>query len=103
MRYRRIALLIAIYVTFDLTNPFVGCAFNFNAEEAIDGVSRQGERALHQPAAVALPRPSGSENTGLARPTPASPFLSRALLGWSGQLRQGHASHSDPQSPTEDH
>jgi len=48
MRYRRLTLLIALYVTLDLTNPFVGCVFNFNTEESMDGVSQQHERLLRQ-------------------------------------------------------
>ncbi|MGH7384405.1 MAG: hypothetical protein ACREKG_04425, partial [Candidatus Rokuibacteriota bacterium] len=76
MRYRRLALLIAFYVSFDLTNPFVGCAFNFDAEESMDGVSRQHERLRHHAAAVALPMPSGGEAAGLARSAPAPRPLS---------------------------
>lgn len=103
MRCRRLALVIAVYVSFDLTNPFVGCAFNFDAEESMDGVSRQHERLLHQAAAVPLRLPSDGGAAGLARSTPAQRPLSRALDEWFVQLRQAHALHSDPQSPTEDH
>jgi hypothetical protein len=103
MRYRRIALMIAIYVSFDLTNPFVGRAFNFNAEESMDGVSRQHERLLHQAIPVPRPLPPGRDNAGVARPAPTRPFPSRALGEWLVQLRQAPAPHSDPQSPTEDH
>jgi len=103
MRYRRIALLIAVYVTLDLTNPFLGCAFNFNADQSMDGVSHQHERLLHHTTAVGLPTTPGGENGGLARSAPARPFLSRALGEWFVHLRQAHAPHSDPPSPTEDH
>jgi hypothetical protein len=103
MRYRRIALVIALYVTVDLTNPFVGGAFSFNAEESMDGVARQHERLLHQAAAVPLPMPTGEDNPGIARPAPAQAFLSRSLGEWFVHLRLAHAPHSDPQSPTEDH
>jgi hypothetical protein len=103
MRYRRLTLLIALYVTLDLTNPFVGCVFNFNTEESMDGVSRQHERLLRQTAAVVLPTPSGDEGAGSARSTLSQSLRSRDLRAWLGQLRQAHAPHSDPQSPTEDH
>lgn len=103
MRYRRIALMIAIYVTFDLTNPFVGRAFNFNSEESMDGVSHQHQRLLHPAIPVSRPLPPGRDDTGVARPAPTRPFLSRALGEWFVQLRQAPALHSDPQSPTEDH
>jgi hypothetical protein len=103
MRCRRIALMIALCVTFDLTNPFVGCAFNFNADETMDGVARPHERLLHQAGVVPLPRPLGGDEPGLARPAPSWAFPSRALGEWFVQLRQAHAPQSDPQSPTEDH
>ena len=103
MRYRGIALMVALYVTLDLTNPFVGCAFNFNAEESIDGVSHQHERLLHQTAVAPLSMRSGGDNAGLARPAPTRAFPSRPLGEWFVELRQAHAPHSDPQSPTEDH
>ena len=103
MRYRRLALLIAFYVSFDLTNPFVGSAFNFNAEDSMDGVSRQHERLRHHAASVALPMASGGEAAGLARAAPARRPRSRTRDEWFVQLRQAHAPHSDPQSPTEDH
>ena len=103
MQYRRLALLIACYVSFDLMNPFVGCAFNFNAETSMDGVSRQHERLVPRAGAVALPSSAGGEAAGVARSTPARRPLSRGLDEWFVQLRQAHTPHADPQSPTEDH
>jgi hypothetical protein len=103
MRYRRIALMIALYVTFDLTNPFVGRAFNFNADETMDGVTCPHEPLFHQAGMVPLPMPSGRDEAGLARPAPARAFPSRAIGEWFVQLRQAHAPQSEPQSPTEDH
>jgi len=103
MRYRRIALLIALYVTADLTNPFVGSAFNFNAEESIDGVARQHERLLHHAAVVPLPMPAGEDNARITRRAPTQAFPSHPLGEWFVHLRQGHAPHSDPQSASEDH
>jgi hypothetical protein len=103
MRYRRIAFVIALYVTMDLTNPFVGSAFNFNAEESMDGVSRQHERLLHEVVPVPLSMPSGGDTAGVARPVAVRPFPFRALGEWFVQLRQAHAPHSDPKSPSEDH
>ncbi len=95
--------MIALCVTFDLTNPFVGSAFNFNADETMDGVARQHEPLLHQAGVVPLPRPSGGDEAALARSVRTWVFPSRALGEWFVQLRQAHAPQSDPQSPTEDH
>jgi hypothetical protein len=103
MRFRKTALLIALYVMFDLTNPFVGCAFNFEVDESMDGAARQPERLRGQAVTVAPSMPAGSGDTTLTRPLCSHRPGSRALDEWFVQLRQAHAPHSDPQSPTEDH
>lgn len=103
MRYRRIALMVALYVTVDLTNPFIGCAFNFNAETSVDALSLAPERLLPQGTPAVLPTPSDGSRGGTPRLAAARPFMTRLLDGWLAQMRQGHAPHSDPQSPTEDH
>jgi hypothetical protein len=102
MRCRRLTLLIALFVTLDLTNPFIGRAFSFNAEESMDGISRQHERHVRQAAVGVLPTPSGGDSPGLTRSELRAP-LSRSLSEWFGQLRQAHAPRSEPQSATEDH
>lgn len=103
MRYRRIALVIALYVTVDLTNPFVGGAFSFDAEESMDGVARQHERLRHQEAAESLPMSAGEDRAEIARSVSAPPAPSRLLGEWFVHLRLAHAPQSDPQSPAEDH
>ena len=103
MRYRRIAFMVALYVTVDLTNPFIGCAFNFNPEESIDGLSRSHERLLPQETPAVLPTPSGRDHARIARLAPTWPFTARLRGGWLAQMRQAHAPNSDPQSSTEDH
>jgi hypothetical protein len=102
MRYRRMALLVAVYMTLDLTNPFVGSAFNFNVEESMDGVPRQHERLLPQTVAVALPARARDDGAPV-RSTLAPRSGSRALDGWLVHLRQAHVPRSDSPPPTEDH
>ena len=103
MRCRRVALLTAFYLVLDLTNPFMGCAFNFNAEESMDGVPRQHERLRHQARSVEVPlRPAG-EITRLVQPALSRRPEVLPVAEWQADLRQGHAPGSDPPSPTEDH
>lgn len=103
MHYRRLALLTALYLSLDLANPFMGCAFNFNTDESMDGVSRQHERLRHQARSVEVPvRPVG-EITRLAQPVLAWRPEARPVAEWQADLRQGHAPGTDPPSPTEDH
>lgn len=104
MRYRRLALVITLYLSLDLTNPFIGCAFNFNLEESVEGVSRQHERLLLQTDRVGLPAaPLRSESAGTVRTIPVERPEVRALAEWFVALRQGHPAASDPQSSPEDH
>jgi hypothetical protein len=103
MRYRRLALLTAFYLILDLTNPFMGSAFNFNAEQSMDGVSRQHERLHHQARSVDVPVPPAGEITRLAQPALTWRPEVCPVAEWQADLRQGHAPGSDPSSPTEDH
>ncbi len=103
MRYRRLALLVVLYLSLDLTNPFIGCAFNFNLDESAEGVSRQHERLLLETDRVGQPAPLRSETTGAVRATLVERPEGRALAEWFVALRQGHAAASDPQSSPEDH
>jgi hypothetical protein len=103
MRCRRLALLTAFYLVLDLTNPFMGCAFNFNAEESMDGVSRQHERLRHQARTVEVPLRSAVGITRLVQPALSWGPEVRPIAEWQADLRQGHAPGSDPTSPTEDH
>lgn len=102
MRFQRLVLFTALYLILDLTNPFVGCAFNFNADESMEGVSRQHEQLLPQTGDLAVPvRPAieidRARIARLARPEV------RPLAEWLANVRQAHAPTSDPQSATEDH
>jgi hypothetical protein len=104
MRYRRLALLTVLYLSLDLTNPFIGCAFNFNAEESMEGLARQDERLLQQVGSVEVPVRSGVENGTLRQPALlVRRSQVRTLAVWLVDLRQSHGPTSDPQSPTEDH
>ena len=103
MRYRQLALLTALYLSLDLTNPFIGCAFNFNTDESIEGVSRPHERLLHQAGNVEVPVRPGVESGPLGLPVLVRRLEVRPLAEWFVDLRQAHAPTSDPQSPSEDH
>ena len=103
MRWRRLALLTAFYLSMDLANPFMGCAFNFNAEESMEGVSRQHERLRHQARSVEVPVRPAAETPRLAQAALTWRPEARPVAEWQADLRQGHAPGSDPPSPTEDH
>lgn len=103
MRYRRLALLTALYLSLDLTNPFIGSAFNFNAEESMEGVSRPHERLLHHVGSAEVPVRPRVEIVTLAQALVGRRPEVRPLAEWFVDLRQAHGPTCDPQSPTEDH
>ena len=103
MRYRRLALVVGLYLCLDLTNPFVGRVFIFDVGESIDGIVGQHERLSARTDATGLPVPSAGPTAGSARTAPARRMRVRPLDGWFVQLRQAHAPLSDPHSATEDH
>jgi hypothetical protein len=99
MRYRHLVWMIGFFLVLDLTNPFIGSAFNFNVEESVDCVSRQHERLPQQIGSVTLPVPLTAD---VVRAAPIRPRV-RARADWFVQLRRAHPPLSDLQSPTEDH
>jgi hypothetical protein len=103
MRFRRLALLVALYVSLDLTNPFVGGAFSFELDESLDAVSRPHERLHPEAGTLAVPEPPRLRRGERVRPAPVGNLPTRRLDEWLGQLRPAQASLSDPQSATEDH
>lgn len=103
MRFRQLTLLVALYVSLDLTNPFIGGAFSFEVGESLDAVSRQHEPLHPEAGTLAAPEPPRPRRDERARSAPVGSPQTRRLDEWLGQLRQAQASLSDPQSATEDH
>lgn len=103
MRFRQLALLVALFVSLDLTNPFIGGAFSFEVGESLDAISRPHEQLHTEACTLALPEPPRPRRGDRVRPAPVGSPQTRRLDEWLGQLRQAQASLSDPQSATEDH
>ena len=103
MRLRHLALLVALYVSLDLTNPFVGGAFSFDVDESLDAVSSPHEQLHPEADTLAVPEPPQPERGERSRSVPVLRPQTRRLDEWLGQLRQAQASLSDPQSANEDH
>ena len=103
MPLRRFALLVGLYLSLDLTNPFLGCAFNFNLAESVEAVSHQHGRLVLQSDHGTTPAPVETETGGSVRTAPGRRPEARALDEWLVALLQGHAGASDPPSSLEDH
>ncbi len=102
MKAKRLTLLVLLYVTVDLSSPFIPGAFSFNPDESVDGIDVRDERT---------PRVSVTSAHSLAvRPVahkalPAVVQRARVIrvLERFVDMRQTHGASADPQPPTEDH
>jgi hypothetical protein len=101
MRARRLILLLGLYVSLDLTNPFMPGAFTFNPDDSVDGVCLHYE--VFRSRLAAIPAPPSIRDAAMKRPVvtpqPADP---PAVSEWFVDLRQRQSSSSEP-PPTEDH
>jgi hypothetical protein len=103
MKSRRLTLLVALYVTLDLSNPFMPGAFTFDPDESVEGVSVHYERGQRQHGTVPAPLPVRGEAGETRSVAVVRRSEVRALAEWFVDLRQAHAPASDPRSLTEDH
>jgi hypothetical protein len=104
MTLARLALLIAVYVALDVSNPMMPGALTFGIDDSVE--VRQAERyrgLIHQAATIPrVPEPAGLDlfdgpRARPARPAPVSPALRRA------PVTRSHLSVAAPVSPIEDH
>ncbi len=102
MRARHLILLLVLYVSLDLANPFMPGAFSFNPDDSVDAVRLHHEVFRSRLAAISTP-PS-IRDAALKRPVIApQPAEPRAVSGCFVDLRQRQSASSDPPAATEDH
>jgi hypothetical protein len=95
---RRLVLVIAIYVGFDLVNPLMPGPFIFDPGPSVECVP--GERGRQQPLAPATPAAPRVQTDGTPAPPPR---LATATRKWLGEPRPAHVPASDPPPLSEDH
>jgi len=105
VRARRLTFLFLVYVTLDLSSPFIPGAFNFNPDESVDGVQRSRDPRVVRMAITTTPPP-------LAGPAPDSPALSAKALArrdarptseWLVDVRRAHAPVPEVSALSDDH
>jgi hypothetical protein len=98
MRARRLILMIAVYVSLDLTNPFMPGAFIFDPEQSVEGV--HGERGRVPLVVLATPAPPrvATEGSEPARRRPAP-----TARKWFAEPPTAHVPASDPPPLADDH
>lgn len=104
MKLARLALLVAVYVSLDLSNPMMPGALSFGVEQSVE--LRQAERyrgRAHLAAPVARPpEPEGLDRAdeSLAPRRPAAPAPSRLR---PARVMRSHLSSPLAASPSDDH
>ena len=107
MTARSLTLLFLLYVSLDLSNPFMPGAFNFDPDESVDGVARHRENVTQRlvnvsTPVVPTPRPADVfrlPSTAVARPERAP----CAVNDWLVDVRRAHAPVPEVSALTEDH
>jgi hypothetical protein len=99
MPARPLIVAIAIYVSLDLSNPFMPGAFIFDPEQSVEGL--HGERGREQIITVAppvAPRVETDEAPARSARRPA-PMARR----WLAEPRPAHVPAGEPPPPSDDH
>jgi hypothetical protein len=99
MRPRALVLLIALYVSLDLCNPFMPGAFRFDAEESVEGAHAQRGRLE----AVGLGGLPATRIAAETREEPPPPAPARAARRRFEAPRPFNGTPSEPPPPGEDH
>lgn len=101
MRLRGLILLVAIYVTLDLANPFMPGAFEFDADRSVEATRRQPADPGMRPALPETEAPATSTSPRQVRPE--RPVGPPPAVAWLSDLRARHGGPADPPSPSDDH
>jgi hypothetical protein len=105
VRARRLTFLFLVYVSLDLSSPFIPGAFNFNPDESVDGVQRPRDPRVVRMAITTAPSP-------LAGPSLDSPALSANAVArraaspvseWLVDVRRAHAPVPEVSALSDDH
>jgi hypothetical protein len=102
MRARRIAILIAFYLSLDFASPFIAGAFTFNADESVEGVHAQRQEVRFTTVSVPMPVPDRAETQRMATVTPPRREV-RPLGAWFVDLRRAHSPAASTPPISEDH
>lgn len=95
-------IAFVMYVTLDLSNPFVAGAFNFNPDECVEATQREQQADAAADSATRIAqrvRQEQAETQRVVRRVPAPD----ARRDWRSPAPVAHAVASLPPSPTEDH
>ena len=104
MTPRRLTLAFLMYLTLDLSSPFVPGAFNFEPDECVEAI--RGSSSPHPRAdASALPARTPVVRLGLPPSSPVRPLAGgrHVVLEWLVDSREDARASGESPPPGEDH
>ena len=104
MNRRRLMLVFLVYVTIDLSDPFVPGAFAFNPDECVEGIHRTSSSPQYADASPLSVR-ARVARLDVPLPSPVRPRAEgrHASLEWLVDTREEARGPGDPPQPSEDH
>ena len=105
MNRRRFLIGFLLYLTADLSTPFVAGAFNFNPDECVEGLHHRASSFAERTDASALPARVPVVRLALPLPSPVRPSTGGryVILEWLVDAREDTRAAADPPPPGEDH
>ena len=106
MSSRGWTLVLLVYVSLDLSSPFIPGAFNFDPDDCVDGLHRQanGPIRVDEAPAGAQARVPVALEIGPGRAVVERPHAPRLVRSdWLIDLRRAHPPSREVASPSEDH
>ena len=102
MQGRLSFLAFLLYLTLDLSSPFVAGAFNFDADECVEAAQRQQRADAAADSATHVAQRVVPERMETQRLVPRMP-VPDSRRDWRTAVPVAHALVASPPSPTEDH
>jgi hypothetical protein len=105
MTRHRLLLGFLIYLTLDLTNPFIAGAFSFDPDDCVDGVHHRTSSPTDRTDASALPARSPAVRLALPSPSPVRPLAGgrHTVLEWLVASREDAHAVGDSPAPSDEH
>ena len=94
-----------LYLTLDLSNPFIAGAFNFNPDECVEAYRHRASSSAERIDAFALPVRRPVVRRALPSPSPVRPLAGgrHTVLEWLADASGDTRVFGDPSSLSEDH
>ena len=105
MRARRLTFLFLVYVSLDLSSPFIPGAFNFNPDESVDGVHRRRDPRILRLAVATTPPPMTDSSPAPSARSAATgtPRDARPATEWLVDVRRAHAPVPEVSALSDEH